>query len=215
MPMSGLFVDLDGTLADSLPALRATYFEFLARFGIRATAAEFDSLNGPTLGKIVGQLKATHSLPGNESELFALYEDMLAREYDRVAAHAGAKSLLCIARERGWRVGVVTSAREALAKQWLTNAGLRSFVEDVVGFERAGRGKPHPDPYVTALECLGCAAAASFAVEDSRQGALAAVAAGLRTLVVRADRTVLEEWPAVEAHFRDLEGVRDYLARAA
>jgi HAD superfamily hydrolase (TIGR01509 family) len=214
MPGRGLFVDLDGTLADSLPALRVAYGAFLAHFGAAATAAEFESLNGPPLRTIVQLLKSSHGLPGSEADLFALYGKMLSSEYERIAAHTGAEPLLRSARERGWRVGVVTSAGEALADQWLSVVGLRTLVEEVVGLERAGRGKPHPDPYLAALGQLDCTASRSFAVEDSRQGAMAAVAAGLRTIVVRPEAPAIG-WPVVEAHFCDLTGVCDYLKRAA
>jgi HAD superfamily hydrolase (TIGR01509 family) len=208
---SGLFIDLDGTLADSLPVLSRAYAAFLKRFNVPSCDAEFDSLNGPPLRAAVGFLKAAHDLPGTESDLFAIYCESLALEYDRVAAHAGAEALLRGVRDAGWRTCVVTSASEDLVHRWLVNVGLRPLIDEVVGFERSGRGKPHPDPYLFALETLGCTARASFAVEDSRQGTLSALAAGLRTLVVRTAAGG-NEWPRVEAHCRNLAEVSDYLA---
>jgi HAD superfamily hydrolase (TIGR01509 family) len=209
----GLFIDLDGTLAASLGVLHSTYEEFLRRFGRAATAEEFDSLNGPPLRTVVGRLKATHSLPGTEADLYALYIDLLAVEYDGVAPHDGAESLLRAAHEVGQRVGVVTSGSQALAGRWLARVGLRGWVDEVVGFERGGRGKPHPDPYLYALEALDCSAASSLAVEDSFQGATSAVAAGLRTLVVAREPARSADWPGVHASVRGLRDVQNYLER--
>jgi beta-phosphoglucomutase-like phosphatase (HAD superfamily) len=46
---SGLFIDLDGTLADSLGVLRRVYFLFLREFDQEGSDAEFDRLNGPKI----------------------------------------------------------------------------------------------------------------------------------------------------------------------
>src|SRR5271166_2066937 len=53
----GLFLDLDGTLADSLGVLRRVYFCFLREFNQEGSDAEFDRLNGPKLSEIVGALQ--------------------------------------------------------------------------------------------------------------------------------------------------------------
>lgn len=53
----GLFLDLDGTLADSMPVMRETYFRFLARRGAQGSQEEFDSLAGRPLSDISVILK--------------------------------------------------------------------------------------------------------------------------------------------------------------
>lgn len=207
-----MFIDLDGTLADSLGVLRAAYSGFLDEFGVRATQEEFETMNGPPLMVVVERLKAAHSLPGSEAGLYGRYVELLGAQYDGVAPHPGSGELLQWARGTGRKTGVVTSAAESIASRWLARTGLSADVDVVVGFEHAGRGKPHPDPYLHALAALGCAANLSFAVEDSKQGATAASAAGLRTLVVHNAATD-GDWPPIEASMPDLLRVREYLAR--
>jgi beta-phosphoglucomutase-like phosphatase (HAD superfamily) len=208
---AGLFVDLDGTLADSLGVLYETYADFLRHFGTEATRAEFETMNGPPLRIVVQQLKAAHALPGTEESLYALYMNMLASKYDVVPAHEGAAELLKYAHDTRWRIAIVTSGLEALAGRWLSRVGLHAMVWAVVGFERAGRGKPHPDPYLNALNILGCAARDSVAIEDSRQGVIAATRAGLRTVVVRREQATAE-WPQVAATVSNLAQAREVLA---
>jgi HAD superfamily hydrolase (TIGR01509 family) len=210
MANSGLFMDLDGTLADSLWVLRSTYAAFLRHFGAGGSAEEFASLNGPPLRQVVASLKRTHGLSWSDAELFAFYCELLAREYDRVDPQVGAEDLLHTARGRGMRTAIVTSGSEALTTQWLRRVRLDTLVDRIVGCESSERGKPHPEPYLVAIRALDCEARKSVAVEDSHQGALAAVSAGLRTLIVRADATD-PRWPPVEAYCRDLAGVREYL----
>ncbi|MCW2249522.1 HAD superfamily hydrolase (TIGR01509 family) [Azospirillum fermentarium] len=181
----GLFLDLDGTLADSLGIMRRAYDGFLAVYGHSGLDAEFAALNGPPLREIVRILKRTRGLTSPPDELLAVYREQIEHHYlTGVAPAAGAEALLAAARARGWRVAVVTSNRRGLAWEWLGTVGLADFVETVVGGEDVMCGKPAPDPYLAAIRALDCAPARSLAVEDSPQGAQAALAAGLETHVV-------------------------------
>jgi len=49
--------------------------------------------------------------------------------------------------------------------------------------------KPHPQPYLTALELLRLPAKNCIAVEDSARGLKSALAAGLRVVVIPNDLT--------------------------
>ena len=74
-------------------------------------------------------------------------------------------------------------------------ASVRAILDHAVGPERAARfdlvlagdvvarKKPAPDIYVLALERLGVSPGSTLVIEDSRNGLLAAVGAGLRCLV--------------------------------
>ena len=47
------------------------------------------------------------------------------------------------------------------------------------------RSKPHPDPYLTALDRFGVSTEETVVIEDSQRGLRAAVAAGIECVVVR------------------------------
>jgi HAD superfamily hydrolase (TIGR01509 family) len=99
----------------------------------------------------------------------------------------GAYGLLRRAREAGWAIAIVTSARREGALAWLGAHRLLNLVDLVVGSDDVCKGKPDPEPYRLAIERLGCSADLSCAVEDSAQGSTAALGAGLRTFVLGAD----------------------------
>ena len=190
----GLFLDLDGTLADSLTSLKELYFSFLAELGAQGSEDEFQALNGPPLRRVVESLKQNHSLPGELSDLIEGYMVRLNDAHKRAPPTEGARSAIQWARERGWRVAVVTSSPRAAAVAWLRRNSLVELIDSVVGGDEVARGKPAPEPYCLALARTGCACSTSIAVEDSSAGARAAVAAGLTTFVLgrRVDRT---DWP--------------------
>ena len=71
--------------------------------------------------------------------------------------------------------------------------------------DQVSRGKPHPEPYLTAAAALGVRAEDCVAIEDSNTGAKSAEAAGCAVLVVENHVPVLE---GPRRFFRDsLEGV--------
>ncbi|WP_154739939.1 HAD family hydrolase [Hyphomicrobium album] len=191
----GLLLDLDGTLADSVPALRAVYFAFLSGLGATGTDDEFGRLNGPPLAEIIRVLKKAHGLRDEPAALLRRYSDMIRHAHQTAPPVGGATELLQEARTRGWKIAVVTSSARSAAWDWLVRSGLSDRVDAVVGGDEVANGKPAPDPYVLGLSRVNCAAAVSLAVEDSRLGAMSAVAAGLSTWVV-ADPTDRSGWPA-------------------
>ena len=195
VPRRGLFLDLDGTLADSLPALRRAYDDFLGHYGRQSGEAEFQSLNGPPLTEIVARLGKSHGLPGRPEEWLALYRGLMDRAHEEAAPAQGARETLEQARARGWTIAVVTSTANAAARAWLARVQLDGFIATVVGGDDVKRGKPDPEPYRLALERTGCVAGASFAVEDGVQGARAALAAGLPTWILGKDIPELRAMP--------------------
>jgi HAD superfamily hydrolase (TIGR01509 family) len=190
----GFFVDLDGTLADSVTALRSLYFSFLAEFGATGSEEEFQLLNGPPLRRVVEVLKELHQLPGEPSQLLDRYMARLQAAHESALPAAGASVVLSQARHRGWRTGVVTSSPREAALAWLRRTALMEMIDVVVGGDDVASGKPAPEPYLRAIALCNCTATRSIAVEDSVIGAASATAAGLQTFVIArmADRP---DWP--------------------
>ena len=191
----GLFLDLDGTLADSLGVLRKVYFRFLEKFDLKGSDPEFNQLNGPTVTEIVSILRTRYALPGEESDLSLIYNQFIDEAYEEVLPLPGAMDVLENAAERGWRLALVTSNLRARAEKWVGRNGFSPLLHAVVSAEEVRRGKPFPDLYEFALSRSGCVVADSIALEDSLQGAEAALAAGLRTFVIRSPIESAVVWP--------------------
>ncbi|NQV82503.1 MAG: HAD-IA family hydrolase [Rhodospirillales bacterium] len=185
--MNGLFLDLDGTLADSLGVMRRVYFRFLSDLDRAGSDGEFDSLNGPPLRVIIERLQETHRLDGAIDDLHDRYIAQVADCYRDVAPMDGAKELLAAAQGQGWPIAVVTSNEKKLVTEWLNRTGLDAWIEVIVSGEDVAHGKPDPEPYEAALRQTRCSAPGSIAVEDSLIGATAARAAGLRTFLLQRD----------------------------
>ncbi len=188
-PERALLLDLDGTLADTIPFLYDVYLEFLRRHGKEGRREEFDALNGPPLNEVVHSLAATHGLEAPVEELTRTYRHLIEMGY-AVGARLvpGARELLARARARGIAVALVTSAPERLAEGFLSAHAVRDAFAAIVTSEGLPRGKPDPAIFRRALETLGAAAEEALVVEDSPSTLAGARAAGIRALLVGDDR---------------------------
>ena len=180
-PPRALLLDFDGTLVDSLPALRAVYFGFLTDRGATPSEAEFQSLNGPPLPEIVRRLTATHGLVGDTLE--ADYRERVSDAYlHHVRVAHGAADLLATARRLGLRAVVVTACPASLCRAALSRMGLDWLLWDVVDCAMTSHPKPAGDVYRLALARCGVDAPDALAVEDSPAGLAAARAAGIQVI---------------------------------
>jgi HAD superfamily hydrolase (TIGR01509 family) len=184
MTRCGLLLDLDGTLADSLPVMRTVYQRLLAAFDRQGSDDEFDRLNGPPLSVVAAHLLETHKLDVPSQLLITRYRELIADAYLTVPPRKGAHALLETLRDGGVCTAVVTSNARIQALNWLETTQLEPLIDVVVGFEDTQKGKPDPEPYRMALKRLGATPDLSLAVEDTLTGARSAVAAGLKTAVI-------------------------------
>lgn len=102
--------------------------------------------------------------------------DLLARPFD------GARETVSELRERGYRIGVVTSKSRELALRGLKLCGLDQMIDAAIYLEDTSRHKPDPEPIRVALERLNARSEASAYVGDSLHDMEAGRRAGVRTV---------------------------------
>ncbi len=83
-----------------------------------------------------------------------------------------------------WPVAVASSAHREVIDAALAGVGLVDVIHVVVSSDEVAHGKPEPDVFLLAAARLGVAPGACLVVEDSRNGVLAARAAGMTVVLV-------------------------------
>ena len=182
---SAVLCDLDGTLIDSLPSLREAYRRFIADHAPDADAPPFERWNGTALRDVVHELERELGLDGGHEALLEQYLALLEHSYvGHSALAAGALTLLDDVRSRGVRTAIVTSAPRELTMRVLERCALTERADTVVTGDDVEQAKPSPAGYLEALRRLGIAADEAVAIEDSRAGVQAAIAAGVRCIAI-------------------------------
>ena len=125
-----------------------------------------------------------------------------------VAETAGLRSLLTDARARGLRLAVCSSSTPKWVLGHLDRLDLRGFFDHIQCRDRPElAAKPAPDLYLAACAGLGVRPDEAIAFEDSRNGMLAAQAAGVRCVVVPNELTVAMDLTGAEHRFESLAAV--------
>ena len=201
-PTPALLFDLDGTMLDTDHIHRAIFADMMRPYGLDITEQFYidhvhGRLNVDFFAEFLPDLEDPEGM-SNAKE--AAFRERLPRPYP---AMPGVVDLVRRAEREGWGLAVVTNAMRPNAEAMLGAIGVRDAFEVMIIGEECAQGKPHPEPYLTALEQLGVSADRAIAFEDSPSGILAAVASGAFTVGIRSALS--------DADIRDL-GAQDSLA---
>jgi HAD superfamily hydrolase (TIGR01509 family) len=124
---------------------------------------------------------------------------------------AGVIELLDELEASGVPRAIATSSSHAAVERQL--GAMAGRFQAVVAHGDYARGKPNPDPFLTAAERLGVAPTACLGLEDSHNGVRAAHAAGLMTIMVPDLLEATEEMRGLcVAVAATLHDVRDLIA---
>jgi HAD superfamily hydrolase (TIGR01509 family) len=136
-----------------------------------------------------------------------LYAKLLMEE--NIVATGVEEVLEAVARKA--RMGVVTSSRIEHFRIIHSRTGYGRFFDFVVAFEDVRHTKPHPEPYLKALELAGCGPGPCVAIEDSERGVKAAKAAGIECWAIPTELTRASDFSAADRVLASLGQVIDLL----
>ena len=179
-----LLFDLDGTLTDSDALHIEAYRRILAPRELSEADYRSRVMGAPNSAILAWMFPdrpvADHAVLADRKEL--LFRTLLGA--GGLMPTAGLMPLLAWAERHAVKTAVVTNAPRANAEMMLAGLGLGSRFPILVIGDELAHGKPHPLPYLTALQQLGSTAERSLVFEDSRSGIQAGAAAGIETIGV-------------------------------
>jgi HAD superfamily hydrolase (TIGR01509 family) len=187
---AGLLLDLDGTLAQTEHLHHAAFNAVLAAHGRSIDHATFvRHVSGRSNDDITAFLFPDEDVDARKR--IAAEKERSFRELASagVAATPGAAALLRWAREREVATGLVTNAPRENADLMVEVLGLGGAFDIEVSAAELARSKPHPDPYLAAVEALELDPRRTVAIEDSATGIAAAHAAGLAVVAMATGAT--------------------------
>ena len=187
--IKAIFWDNDGILVDTERLYFRATQHVLTTVGIRLTKEQYVELF-LVQGKGAWQLAADKGVSPSTIERLrhernALYSRLLCQEPLVVDGVQGVLDAL----HGSYVMGIVTSAQPdhfALIHQ---RTGLLQYFHFVLTASDYTHSKPHPEPYLLAVERSGCRQEECLVIEDSERGLTAAKAAGVRCIVVPSELT--------------------------
>jgi beta-phosphoglucomutase-like phosphatase (HAD superfamily) len=191
MTERAIVFDCDGVLVDSEGLAWLAWREVLAVHGYRPSDDEIRTLLGRSADEIHNYFASRVKI-SDEAEMKSALESTMMRLFDEhLKGFEDAVSLAIEGRTRGLRIAVASSSDHRRVVRSLDIVGISELFDVIVAGDDVQNGKPSPDVYVEAARQLGIAPRNCLAVEDSRVGVSAALAAGMFVVAVlrsKADR---------------------------
>jgi len=180
-----VFFDFDGTLIDSMPAHVAAWGSILRDAGIELQDKYFEMHEGEKAEDTIERLLLDNGMDLSKAERDALIERK--RTLYRTMAPKGlipeACALVIALRGRGVFCDIVTGSIKQNMTAVLSEEEMSLF-RNIVTPEDYSKGKPQPDPYLTALNLSGLAPEECIVLENAPLGIQSAKAAGLYTVAI-------------------------------
>lgn len=212
--MTAIVFDLDGTLIDSAPDIRAAANRMLRGEGREPLdLPTIISFIGNGLPRLVEQVMRVRGLDmGEHARLTQATLDHYSRAAtDLTRPYPGMVAALERLRAQGCALGICTNKPEAPARAILRDLGLDGLFDAVVGGDTLAVRKPDPDPLHRAFAALG--GAARLYVGDSEVDAETARRAGVPFLLfTEGYRKVPPEALVHRARFSDFAALPDLVA---
>ena len=135
--MKTLFLDVDGTLIDSFPGIRASFLHGLEAVGWpRPSEERIALIAGPPMEQTLQSLGMS---PAQVKAAFAAYMDHHAREgRANSQPYEGMRELLAEWKEQGFRLCTATSKGEGFARISLSEFGMIEYFDFIGAAQEAG-----------------------------------------------------------------------------
>jgi beta-phosphoglucomutase len=182
---SAVLFDLDGVLIDSLRYHIRAWEAVFDPYGIQIPERRLYLDEGRPSEDTARDLNREYALGLDERALELLLERKRAlfREIAPQGMLSSARRVVRALRARNWRTALVTGSARDNVTAMLAAPDLLEF-DAVVTAEDYARGKPDPEPYLTACRRLHLPPQVCIAVENAPHGIVSARAAGVRVVAL-------------------------------
>lgn len=192
--------DMDGTVFDT----EKIYCACLAEVA-RGTLLEQEmqevllDISGRNRADIYAYLHQRYGADFPAEEIFDARDARVIQQIDAegVPFKTGFPEVFKTLKKQGLLVALVTSTHRERMQKYLDMAGISGVFDYIKTGESVEHSKPAPDIFLQAAEALGCAPSECVVVEDSRNGVLSGVSAGMKVVLIPDMQPVTPDLPPV------------------
>ena len=184
--MKAVIFDMDGVLLDTESVCKICWSRAADEYGIENIQDAFTKCVGQNTNDTMTVLAPycngkvePKKFYERTSELFHVVENEVG-----LKLMPSVVECLDFLKSRNLRLAVASSTRFESVSRQLKNAGIIGYFETITTGDKVEHSKPAPDIYLKSVESLSLSPSECVAVEDSPNGVRAAVAAGIKCVMV-------------------------------
>jgi len=179
--------DMDGVIADTEAYHMAADHKVCFENNFEIDVNDWDRFKGRTTLDMFTILIDEYGDPSiHKPEDFAKRKtDILIKSLDgKLTPIDGVLDFLNWARKNHMHMSLVTSSGKRIQKFITDTLGITDLFDVIITGDDITEGKPHPQPYLLAIEKLGISPDVSVVIEDSKSGILSAQRSGCDVLAI-------------------------------
>ncbi|MDE6267424.1 MAG: HAD-IA family hydrolase [Muribaculaceae bacterium] len=181
-------IDMDGTLYDSMVNHTAAWHKMMLGLGVKCNRDEFylyEGMTGAATINLLFRRAFGHEVSPEECARLYKRKTELFAEMPPVEPVEGAKLVMEKIMERGWERVLVTGSGQSSLINRLPDDYPGLFRDDMrITSHSVKNGKPHPEPYLKALELAGVKPWEAIVIENAPLGVKSGDSAGIFTIGV-------------------------------
>jgi HAD superfamily hydrolase (TIGR01509 family) len=183
--MKAVIFDMDGVIVDSEPRHERAFLEVVRELGYGDNhGMRFADYIGRTDQELWVDFVARHHPSRTLDELLAMKRQRVIKLLRRDEPVFDGLPELVQSLAAKYRLALASGSERLVVEEVLGLKNLRRFFSATVSGSDVKRGKPAPDIFLRAAELLGVAPPECWAVEDSKPGVAAGLAAGMRVIAI-------------------------------
>lgn len=177
--------DMDGILVDSMPYHFISWFETMRKHNIRVTPFEIYGKEGEKSELCVEYFfkKASKKITKEKIKKITRERAEIFNEYFKPYIFDGVEEIIRNLKKQGYKTAVVTGSAKADAVKILP-AKIYNLFDAVISSDIVKKGKPHPEPYLTASNLLNVSPSQCMVIENAPYGVKSAKSAKMYCVAV-------------------------------
>lgn len=183
--IKAVIFDMDGVLIDSEPIYQEQEVDLFKKLGIHVSEEEHNQFMGMGAKNVCQILIEKFQLPYTPDELVQISEEMYfeyLKRRENIKPIDGVEDIILEALDREIEIALASSSSFQNIELVLGLLDFLHYFKIRASGEEVEQSKPAPDIFLLAAQRLNAAPASCLVIEDSRNGVVAANAAGMTSI---------------------------------
>lgn len=185
--MRAVIFDMDGVLINSMKYHISSWKEAFKSFGLKTTNRELSLFEGMSFRETIKIISKNNNVELSQEDIDTIYstkKEILNKtlEFDLFDEIT---KILEFLRSKNVKLGVVTGSNKEFAHS-IIDKYFKDVFDIVITSDDVdtGKGKPHPEPYLKAIDELNLKTNEAIVIENAPLGIKSAKTAGLRVIAL-------------------------------